>query len=61
MPIDLRPVLEELALVEGKLRFKVRVERQAGIRPREVLAMLGIEDLEFEGIYLTRTAVELKS
>lgn len=60
-PIDLRPVLEELVLADGTLRFTLKVEREAGVRPREVLALVGVEDLELEGSVLARTAVELKS
>ncbi|MBX3413516.1 MAG: TIGR03936 family radical SAM-associated protein [Pirellulales bacterium] len=60
-PIDLRPYLEALALDEGTLRIQLRVTQQGTGRPREVLAALGLEDLEQQGFHLTRTAVELEA
>ena len=38
------------------LRMRLRVDREGSARPREVLAALGLADLEHEGFYLTRTA-----
>ena len=58
-PIDLRAELEELAVVDDGVRFRIRESRTASVRPREVLDLLGLADLESEGYYLTRTRVEL--
>jgi len=58
-PIDLRPSLERLELADGVLRARLRVSRQADPRPRELLAALDLADLEEQGLYLTRTAVEI--
>lgn len=58
-PLDLRADLESLELTGSELRMALRVGRTASVRPREVLAALGLADLEGEGYYLTRTAVEL--
>jgi hypothetical protein len=41
------------------LRLAVRFGPEGSARPRELLESLGVADLEREGIYLTRTAVEL--
>jgi radical SAM-linked protein len=57
-PLDLRPLVAELALVDGTLRMRLRVDREGSARPREVLQSLEIEDLEYEGFFLTRTRVE---
>jgi radical SAM-linked protein len=59
--VDVRPDIEHLELAQGQLRMRIRVTRQASIRPRDVLAVLQLEDLEQQGCYLTRTAVELQS
>lgn len=58
-PVDLRPMLDEIALVDDTLRFRVWVAPEGTARPREVLAAVGLEDLEQEGLYLTRTHVEI--
>lgn len=58
-PLDLLADLDDLALSNGDLQMVLRVGRAASVRPREVLAALGLADLEGEGYYLTRTAVEL--
>jgi radical SAM-linked protein len=57
--IDLRPMLEELSFRRGALFMRLRIRREGGVGPREVLAVLGLEDLESHGVRLTRTAVEL--
>jgi radical SAM-linked protein len=59
-PIDLRQWLEELTLREGVLYMRLRTAAQATAGPRDVLAALGLGDLEKEGVCLTRTAVELQ-
>lgn len=58
--IDLRSGLEDLRLGDGVVCFTLRNTRTASIRPREVLAALGLADLEDDGFFLTRTAVDLQ-
>jgi radical SAM-linked protein len=53
--------VDEIELTDGKLRFTARVTPQGTTRPRELLAWLGLADLEEQGLYLTRTKVELES
>jgi radical SAM-linked protein len=60
-PIDLRALLEEVQLVDGVLRMQMRVTPKGSVRPREVLAALELEDLEQQGLYLSRTTVELEA
>jgi len=60
-PIDVRPFLQELALREGVLTMRLSIGRGASAGPRDVLRALGLEWLEPEGVYLTRTTVELDS
>ncbi|HTQ39442.1 MAG TPA: TIGR03936 family radical SAM-associated protein [Pirellulales bacterium] len=64
-PLDLRPLITELALrradeQDGVLQMRLRVDREGSARPREVLQALDIEDLEYEGFFLTRTCVEVE-
>lgn len=58
-PVDLCASLEELAFEGGRLTIGLRADRQATAGPREVLGALGLGDLERQGHWLTRTAVEL--
>jgi radical SAM-linked protein len=58
-PIDLRKTLGELHLAENRLRFSLFEAPEAQARPQEILAALGLGDLEQDGIWLTRTEVEL--
>ena len=59
-PIDLRPLVEELGLGHDcTLRMRLSVAPDANARPREVLAALGLDDVEAHGIVIRRTAVEL--
>lgn len=58
-PLDLRPLVQEMSLEGGVFRMRLRVDREGSARPREVLAAVGLEDLELEGFSLTRTAVEI--
>jgi radical SAM-linked protein len=60
-PLDLRPLVEDLSLVGGTFTMRLRVDREGSARPREVLAALGLDDLELEGYHLTRTEVEIAS
>ncbi len=58
-PVDLRHVLEELFFRRGVLFMRLKIEQEGCAGPRDVLAALGLEDLESRGVHLTRTAVEL--
>lgn len=58
-PIDLRPLLLELALVEGTLRMRLSVDQRGSAGPRDVLAALECGDLERQAVRLRRTAVEV--
>jgi radical SAM-linked protein len=58
-PLDLRPLVAELSLDGGTLTMSLRVDREGSARPREILAAVGLEDLESEGHSLTRTHVEI--
>lgn len=57
--IDLRPDLEQISLHDGVLQMRLK-NREGGAGPRDVLAALGLSDLEEQGVYLTRTEVELQ-
>ena len=64
-PLDLRSFVADLTLQGrdsdcGSLQMRLRVDREGSARPREVLQALEIEDLEFEGCFLTRTRVEVE-
>jgi len=58
-PVDLLQSLQEVSLADGLLAMRLRTQRQASAGPREVLGALGLDDLERDGVFLTRTAVEL--
>ncbi len=58
-PIDLRPLVLELALHDDVLVMRLRVDRCGSVGPRDVLAALGLADLEQQGVHLRRTAVEV--
>jgi radical SAM-linked protein len=60
-PIDLRASLLALALQEGILEMRLKTDPGGSAGPRDVLAALGLEDLEHEGTALTRTDVEIDS
>jgi len=53
--------LERVEVESGTLRMHLTVPGQGGASPRDVLTALGLQDLENEGCYLTRTRVELES
>ncbi len=57
-PIDARAGIAELNVSGGELHMTLVANREASVRPREVLDALGIGDLESLGLYLRRTAVE---
>jgi hypothetical protein len=58
-PIDLRPLVSELALCAGVLKMRLRIDSHGSVGPREVLAALGLADLEQQGVHLRRSAVEV--
>lgn len=58
-PIDLRPLVLELALCADVLAMRLRVDSHGSVGPRDVLAALGFADLEQQGVHLRRTAVEV--
>ena len=58
-PIDLRRLLEHLTLHEGVLSMRLRIGSRGSAGPRDVLRALGLNDLELQGIHLTRSAVEI--
>jgi radical SAM-linked protein len=58
-PIDLRDTLVSAGLADDRLRFTLHARREAQARPRDVLAALGLDDLESHGLWLTRTEVQL--
>ena len=59
-PLDLRALLAEARLVDGVLRVRMQLTREASIKASELLAVLGVDDLLRQGRHLTRTAVELE-
>jgi radical SAM-linked protein len=58
--VDLRPLLDQIAIDGDTLRFSVHVSAEGTARPREILTALGLDDLEREGLFLTRTRVEIE-
>ena len=58
-PLDLKDSLDELRLDNNRLVIRVRMTREAAVRPREILELLGIDDLEQEGFWLTRSEVHV--
>jgi len=57
--VDLRTSLEELTFQDGLLKMRL-ANREGGAGPRDVLAALGLADLEQRGISLIRSQVELQ-
>lgn len=60
-PIDVRECLIEIKLEEQRVTMVLPTGQKTSVRPREILAILGLDDLEGDGFYLTRTAVEIAS
>lgn len=58
--IDLRPLVEELALASGRLTMRLRIDPAGSVSAREVAAELGLPELEHQGVHFTRTAVEIE-
>jgi radical SAM-linked protein len=59
-PVDLCAVLQELSFDQHTLRMRLRAGQEGGAGPRDVLAALGLADLEQQGACLVRTLVELQ-
>ena len=60
-PLELHRSLEDLALVGDVLSMRFRATGEASAGPRDVLSLLGLAELEQEGYFLRRTAVEVQS
>jgi len=58
-PVDLCKTLEELSFDEDSLQMRLRGDGPVTAGPRDVLAALGLAEVEQEGVWLSRTAVEL--
>ena len=58
--MDVCASLEHVGVQSGKLTIRLAALGQGGASPRDVLAALGLIDLELDGYYLTRTVVELQ-
>ncbi|MEM8681554.1 MAG: TIGR03936 family radical SAM-associated protein, partial [Planctomycetota bacterium] len=56
-PIDVRADLETLEIENHTLRFVQRITRQAGFQPRELLEILGLSDLEHQGMTIKRSTI----
>jgi radical SAM-linked protein len=59
--IDVRSAVEDVAFAAGQLRLRLRTGPGPMAGPRDVLAALGLDDLEQAGVCLTRTDVEIDS
>lgn len=59
-PVDLRRFLQQLTLRDGVLRMRLLTSRHRSPGPRDVLAALGLAELEQLGVHLTRTTVEIQ-
>jgi len=57
--IDIRPLVLDLRLDEGCLQMHLAATQQAGIRPMELLELLGLSATSLQGATLRRTAVQL--
>jgi len=61
-PIDVRPLIEDLCVEQGRLRMRLLATHEAGARPRDVLGALldWRDDLDACVWALERTEVELQ-
>lgn len=55
-----RRSLEAIGIEEGILRFRLRASRERSAGPRDVLAVLGLDDVERRGSWLVRAEVQLE-
>ncbi len=58
---DLRESLSALSLTAGKLRISLSISSDVQLRPGDILQVLRLDDLPSQGIWLSRTGVELAS
>lgn len=58
-PERLPATVHGLELVDGVLRMRLKLGEAGAVRPRELLAWLGLSDLETTGSLLSRTRVEV--
>ncbi len=58
--VDLRPLVNRLEVDDRLLRMRLRLEPAGCVSPREVAAALGLSELEQQGAYFTRTAMEIE-
>ncbi|MCE5267464.1 MAG: TIGR03936 family radical SAM-associated protein [Planctomycetaceae bacterium] len=56
--IDVRPLVLDLALADGVLTMRLRLCSDGSAGVREMLAALGLADVEQRGAHLRRTALE---
>lgn len=59
--LELRDSLVHLSVAGDRLRFTLQIHPQQSVRPREVLSVVGMADLEQRGGVLRRTDVETAS
>jgi radical SAM-linked protein len=59
MPVDIRQDVRQLRLQDDRLLLQLEITAGATARPQEVLAAIGLDALEDDGYYLTRTTVQL--
>ncbi len=52
--------LDQLDFQSGTLQFRLQGNLQGGFSPRHVLQALGLDDLQQEGVCLTRSEVEIE-
>jgi hypothetical protein len=60
-PASLPAAVRNVTLDDDVLRMDLRLGEAGAVRPRELLAIFGLEDLEATGAQLVRTRVEVKS
>ncbi|MCP4190525.1 MAG: DUF2344 domain-containing protein [Planctomycetaceae bacterium] len=60
-PIDLRRSIKDVQLVDDRLQIQLWISQETIARPREILQVLGVDDLEDQGRWMTRTEVHLTS
>ncbi|MDG2382818.1 MAG: TIGR03936 family radical SAM-associated protein [Pirellulaceae bacterium] len=60
-PIDLRRSIKDIQLVDERLQIQLWVSQETIARPREILQVLRVDDLEDRGRWITRTEVHLTS
>lgn len=60
-PASLPAAVRNVTLDDDVLRMDLRLGEAGAVRPRELLAILGLDDLEATGAQIVRTRVEVKS